>query len=360
MIEEFMKGKYEKAGIIALLIFLVISILFVKSVYALEKKTLILLNWSEYLNPDLIKEFESQFNVKIKEIFFETNETRDEKLALTMGKGYDLILVSGISVAQYARMKWIAPLDFTKIPNIKHIAPRWKNAFPDTSNYAVPYSWGTLGIAYRKDLVKEKIKSWKHLFQPEESLKGKIMMIKDSNDTISMALKTLGYSVNSTNPQELDQAEKLLLAQKPFVKKYSYLILTKNSGLVTGAYHMAMAYNGDALLLQSYDKNIEFTVPEEGTNIWVDYLAVMQSSNKKELAHSFINFLNKPENAARAASFIFYATPNKTAEKFLGPEFLKNPVIYPGENILSKSEFYQAIPALIKKKRNSIFSKLLR
>jgi len=360
MIKELREGKFGKTGIISLLLFLAMSISLVKPVDALEKQTLVFLNWSEYLNPDLVKAFESQFNAIIKEIFFETNEMRDEKLTLTMGKGYDLVLVSGISVEKYARMKWISPLDFTKIPNIRHIVPRWRNAFPDTGKYAVPYTWGTLGIAYRKDIVKEKINSWKQLFQPEESLKGKIMMIKDSNETISMALKALGYSVNSTNQEEFDQAEQLLLAQKPFVKKYSSLLLTKNSGLVTGAYHMAMAYNGDALALQSHDKNIEFAVPKEGTNIWVDYLAVMQSSNKKDLAHSFINFINKPENAAKSASFIYYATPNKSAEKFLDPEFLKNPVIYPDKDILSKSEFYKAMPAQVKKKRNSIFSKLLR
>ncbi|QTA82793.1 Extracellular solute-binding protein [Desulfonema limicola] len=341
-------------------LFLLLGFAIIKPLDAAEKQTLVFLNWAEYLNPDLVKEFETEFNAEIKEIFFETDEMRNEKLGLTMGQGYDLVLISGSAISQYIRMQWLARLDLSRIPNIIHISPRWRDAFPGSDAYAVPYTWGTIGIAYRQDIIKTKITSWKQLFEPEESLKGKIMMIKDSNDTIGMALKALGYSINSTSAKELDQAEKLLLSQKPFVKKYSSLILSEKSGLITGSYHMAMAYNGDALTLQTRDKNIEFIVPQEGTNIWIDYLAVMRGSNKKELAYSFINFLNKPENAARSASFLYYATPNKSAEIFLEPEYLKNPVIYPDEAVLSRSEFYKPVPAQAKKKRNSIFSKLLR
>jgi len=325
-----------------------------------DRQTLVFLNWSEYTDPDIVKAFEAKFNVTVKEVFFETDEMRDEKLAFTMGKGYDLAMMAGISMARYVRSKWITQLDFSEIPNIRHIAPRWRNAFPYAEKYAVPYVWGTLGIAYRKDKVPGKITTWKQLFRPAESLRGKIMMIKYSNDTIGMALKALGYSINSTDMEELAQAEKLLLSQKPFVNKYSYLMLSKTSGLITGVYHMAMLYNGDALALQNHDENIAFVVPEEGTNLWVDYLTVMESSDKKELAHAFINFLNEPKNAAKTASFLYYATPNQSAEKHLPAEHLNNPIIYPDEGVLSRSEFYRKLPARIRKKRNSIFSKLLR
>jgi len=325
-----------------------------------EKQTLVFLNWSEYLAPELVKAFEERFNATVKEVFFETNEMRDEKLALSSGKGYDIVLVSGSAVEQYAGRKWITPLNFAKIPNISHIAARWRNAFPNAEQYAVPYTWGTLGIAWRKDLFSGTVSSWKHLFVPAEELRGKIMMIRDSHDTIGMALKALGYSVNSTDTAQLAEAEKLLLAQKPFVREYSYIMLDKTSGLITGDYHMAMVYNGDAVSLQSLDKNIGFTVPEEGTNIWVDYLAVMESSDKKELACAFVNFLNEPENAAATASFLHYATPNAAAEKLLRPEHLNNPLIYPSPDVLSRSEFYSKLPPRIKKERNEIFSRVLK
>ncbi len=325
-----------------------------------EKQTLVFLNWSEYLAPEIVKAFENSFNAKIKEVFFETNEMRDEKLALTSGTGYDVVLVSGSAVEHYSGRKWITPLNFDKIPNVRHIAVRWRTAFPGAEQYAVPYTWGTLGIAWRKDLFSGNVSRWKHLFVPAEELRGKIMMIRDSNDTIGMALKSLGYSVNTADAAQLGEAEKLLLAQKPFVREYSYIMLDKTSGLITGDYHMAMVYNGDAVTLQNLNENIAFTVPEEGTNIWVDYLAVMESSDKKDLACAFVNFLNEPENAAATAFFLHYATPNTAAEKLLPPEHLNNPLIYPAPDILSRSEFYTKLPPRIKKGRNEIFFRVLK
>ncbi|MEZ4528805.1 MAG: spermidine/putrescine ABC transporter substrate-binding protein [Desulfobacterales bacterium] len=325
-----------------------------------DRQTLVFLNWSEYLAPDLVKAFERDFHAKVKEVFFETNEMRDGKLALTNGRGYDLVLISGLAVEPYAGRRWICPLNIAQIPNIRHIASRWRSAFPGAQQYAVPYTWGTLGIAWRRDLFAGNVSRWKHLFAPAESLRGKVMMIRDSNDSIGMALKSLGYSVNSTDTGQLGEAERLLLAQKPFVREYSYIMLDRSSGLITGDYHMAMVYNGDAVALQHLHPQIAFTVPEEGTNIWVDYLAVMESSDKKDLAHAFVNFLCKPENAARSASFLHYATPNTAAEKFLPPEHLSNPFIYPCPDILSRSEFYTKLPPRIKKERNEIFSRILK
>ncbi|MGE0085195.1 MAG: spermidine/putrescine ABC transporter substrate-binding protein [Desulfococcaceae bacterium] len=325
-----------------------------------DRQSLVFLNWSEYLSPELVKAFETGFSASVKEVFFETNEMRDEKLALTNGQGYDIVLVSGSAVEHYAGQKWICPLNFGKIPNIRHIESRWRNAFPGAQQYAVPYTWGTLGIAWRKDLFDGKVSKWKHLFEPAEPLRGKIMMIRDSNETIGMALKSLGYSVNSTDMAQLGEAEKVLLAQKSFVREYSYIMLDKTSGLITGDYHIAMVYNGDAVALQHLNENIAFTVPQEGTNIWVDYLAIMESSDKKDLAHAFLNFLNEAENAAKSASFLYYATPNRAAEKYLPAEHLNNPLIYPSADILFRSEFFRKLPPRIKKERNAIFSRVLK
>ena len=323
------------------------------------KQELIFLNWPEYMDPDLIKDFEKKFNSKVKDIYFETENARNELLALTMGKGYDVILASDVSVLNYIKQNWLAPINLKGIPNLKHIDPKWLSATPKITAYAVPYLWGTLGIAYRKDLVKEEVTSWKQLLQPAETLRGKILMINDSRDTIGMTLKFLGYSVNTTVKEELAEAERVLLAQKPFVKEYGYLTLTEESGLLTGAYWMAMVYNGDALSLQDFNPNIAFCMPSEGTNIWMDYLMVMETSKKKELAMAFINFLNEPENAARLAEFVNYATPNESARKFLPKDHLQNPVIYSSKEVLDRSEFYHQLPPRIQKKYNSIFSKLL-
>ena len=320
---------------------------------------LVLFTWAEYLDPALLEAFERRHGARVKQVYFATDDIRDDHLIKTGGAGFDLVLVAGYKVDLYRRYGWLAKVPEERLPNLRHIDPRWRNAFPSASEYAVPYAWGSIGIAYRKDLVSRPPSSWMDLFRPATGLKGKLFMIEDARDTIGLALKALGHSVNETDPQALQAAEQLLLAQKPFVKTWHYLSLTADSALVSGDLAMGMLYNGDALTLQEHDARIDFIIPQEGTALWVDYLAVLKSSRQQQLAWSFIDFLNEPENAARLAEYIYYATPNRAAEKLLSREFLENPVIYPPRRILEKSEFYEQLPPRASKRRNELFSRLM-
>ncbi|MGI9321319.1 MAG: polyamine ABC transporter substrate-binding protein, partial [Thiogranum sp.] len=217
-----------------------------------------------------------------------------------------------------------------------------------------------MGIAYRKDLVPAPLTSWMDILQPAESLHGRIGMVENSRDALGMALKALGYSANSTDSRQIKAAEQLLVAQKPHVKTYTYVALNEESALVTGDIIATMIYSGDALMVQEHHEEIDYVVPTEGGNIWVDYLVVLENSKNKELARAFLNFLNEPENAAQLAEFVYYATPNIGAEKLLPAEFLEDPVIYPSEAVLSKSEFYKPLPPRAMKKRNIAFSRALQ
>ncbi len=323
-------------------------------------KELVFLNWSDYMDSALIKEFEQKHGVKIRQAYFETDELREDMLLATNGAGYDLVVVNGPALHAYAKRNWLAPLDRANVPNLRHLDTKYLDAFPSAAGHAAPYFWGTTGIAYRKDKITKPVTSWKQLFQPAEALRGKIVMIKDSRDLIGMALKALGYSANSTDKKALAEAEQLLLAQKPYVKTYSYVSLAKDSVLVTGEAWMAMIYSGDALMLQEHHPDITYVVPEEGGNLWIDYLVVMRASTKQALARKFIDFLLEPKNAVRLAQFVYYATPNKTAEKMLPKDFLSDPVIYPSKDIVDKSESYTILPPRVLKKRNSIFSRVTR
>ena len=320
---------------------------------------LVLFTWSEYLDPELVAAFERQHGARVKQVYFATDDIRDDHLIKTDGAGFDLVLVAGYKIDLYRRYGWLAKLQENRLPNLRHLDPRWRDAFPSAREYAVPYAWGSIGIAYRKDLVSQAPTSWLDLFQPEAALRGRLFMIEDARDTIGLALKALGHSVNETDPQALRAAEKLLVAQKPFVRSWHYLSLTADSALIEGDLAMGMLYNGDALTLQEYDERIGFIIPREGSSLWVDYLAVLKGSTQQELAWAFIDFLNEPENAARLARYVNYATPNRAAEKLLSREFLKNPVIYPPPQILGKSEFYEQLPARASKRRNELFSRLM-
>ena len=319
-----------------------------------------ILTWSEYIDPEIIKSFESRFEVKVKQTYFESDELRDHMLQDSQGVGYDLVVLNGVSVATYGRLGWLATVPKEEIPNLKHIEPRWVTAFDMAENHAVPYFWGTMGIAYRSDKITQEITSWRQLLQPDQSLSGKILMIKDSADLIGAALKSLGYSLNSTDSVELKQAEALLLAQKPMVKFYSVLTMDEASPIVTGSVWASMAYSGDALVLKEHNAAIEYVLPSEGGSIWIDYWSILAKSTKKPLAEQFLNFINEPEINAQNAQHLYYATPNKAAEKLLPADFLADPIVYPTELALKNSEFYELIEPRKKRKRNVIFSQVIK
>lgn len=323
-------------------------------------RELSLLTWAEYFDPEVIAGFEKTYGARIKTTFFESDDVRDRMVQEVEATGFDLALINDVMVAPYARQGWIAAIDKVAVPNLRHIDPRWRNAYPMVEEFAVPYFWGTLGIAYRKDLLKQPVSSWMQLFRPEEALRGRIIMLYDVRDTLGMALRALGYSVNATDPDQLAQAAALLEKQRPYVHSYSYVSLSEESGIVTGEFWMAMIYNGDAYFLKKYNENIEFVVPLEGTNIWTDYLCVFASSRNKDLAFKFINYLNEPRNAAKLALYSHYATPNLAAQAYLPEEFLKDPTVYPPSQVIARSETYAPLPPQTMKARNAIFARLTR
>ena len=326
---------------------------------AVDSQELVILTWSDYMDPELVARFEKQYNAKIRFTYFESDELRDDMLISTDAAGFDIICSNGRSIKPYARRGWILPITDQDIPNKQFIAQRWADAFPYAKEYAVPFFWGPVGIAYRQDLVKTPITSWKQLINPSPELSGKIILVKDARDLVSMALKSEGHSINTTDMELLNHAETLLLSQKPHVKSYSYLAVTKESELVKGEAVAALAYSGDALMAAEHEENIVYSVPEEGTNIWVDYLLISKATTNKKLAMDFINFLNEPKNAAQLAQYVYYASPNQAAEKYLPKDFLDDPVIYPDKQMLEKSEFYNELPPRVQKRYNNILPRLI-
>lgn len=335
-----------------------LALIICSNVFADEVKlpVLTLYNWSEYIDESLLRAFEAHHKVSVKQVFYETDELKDEYLITTNGgEGLDLIIGSDASFKTYAKRGWIAAFDKKLIPNLMHIDPRWANATPQLSPYTIPYLWGTIGIAYRTDKIRTPISSWLSLYRPSSELKGKIMMIDDSRDTLGFALKALGYSINSTATNELADAEKLLKEQRPFVSKYSYINLSENSSLISGKTWITMVYNGDGLSLSEMAPNISFIVPKEGTNLWVDHIAVVEKSKQKALAYQFINFINDPKNAAQLATHLNFASPNTGAINHLDKSFLENKAIYPEESILEKSEYFRTLSPREQKKRNEVY-----
>ena len=338
--------------------FLITSFI-VFNAWAVQAQPLVFLNWSDYMDPELLIEFKARTGIEVKEIYFDSDEKRDALMAVNNGKGFDLILTSRLSLNTYVKQGWLAPLPQPLNTKLSQIEPRWWHSVEGSKQYAVPYFWGTLGIAYRTDLVSEAITSWQQLFNPAADIKGKISMIDSAREVSAMALKSLGYSMNTQNKDEFNQALALMKKQAPSVVTYNLVNLDETSSLLSGKVVAAMMYNGDALMLQEHSDKIRYVLPKEGGNIWIDYLSVSAYSKRAKEAWQFIYFLNEAKQAARLASFVYCASPNKSAWAYLSDDFLQDPAIFPSKNSLSNSEFFSPLPARQLKKLHHHFQKII-
>ena len=316
---------------------------------------LVFLNWADYMDPALLSQFEALHNIHVKQIHFESDDHRNSMLAASRGTGYDLVIVNEAMLKSYINNGWLASIPVPVPENFQHLDERWINAYPESRGRAVPFFWGTLGIAYRSDLLAKPLTRWADFFQPNSVLAGRIAMMNSSREVMGMALKTLGYSLNSTVPIELKKAAALLKLQLPFVKTYRYVTNDETSSLVSGDVIASMMFNGDALMLHNINENIKYLVPEEGGNLWIDYMAVFGSSRKQQQAWTFINFLQNPKVAAKLSQHLYTATANKTATSYLPAEFLNNATIYPREEVVEKSEYLRSVPPRTLNKINSLF-----
>ena len=216
--------------------------------------------------------------------------------------------------------------------------------YDKTNEYSVPYMWGTLGILYNKKMVKEPVDSWDILWNPK--YKGNIMMFDSVRDTMGVALKKLGYSINSTDPKQINEAKDALIKQKDLV--LAYVNDEGKDRLLGEEVAMGMIYSGDAVNLISQNPNLAYVVPKEGSNKWVDAMCIPKTAQNKKEAEIFINFLLDPENAKVNTEYIGYSTPNKGALKLLDKSITENPVAYPSQEVLSKCETFIDLGETIK------------
>lgn len=339
--------------------YLLISVLTLLSslVFSQEQaKELVLYNWEEYMPEQIIEAFYQETGYKIRQVYYDSDELKDELIYTTGGKGMDLVIGSGYGFGQYMEKGGLlAKIPSEQFPNIKHIDPLWLDKKPIIKNYAPPMVWGTNGIIYRKDIVDHEVTSWMDLLSPKETLQNKVVMVDDVRDVMGAALLALGYSINSKNPKHILEAGKLLKSQKPYVKSYLYVGISNDSELLKDSVHMAIGYNGDAMMLKEFNQNIEYVVPKEGTVLWSDHIAVLEVSENKEMAFKFINFINDPKRAALLAEEFGSASANKSAEQFMSDAHLSNPLIYPPKELIEKSEFYEILSGRVTRMYNTAY-----
>jgi len=287
------------------------------------------------VSKDTIPGFEKEFGVKVVYDNYSSNEELLAKLQ-TGAANYDLIFPSDYMVGIMAKQGLLMPLDLKNIPNFKNVEARFKNLPFDPGNkYSIPYFWGTTGIGYNAEKVSEKVDSWNILWN--EKYSGRISMLDDMRGIANAALKLLGYSINTTDPKQINEAKQLLLKQKPLIKAYASD--TYIDFLVSGDIWLSQAYSGDVFQVIKENKAVKYAIPKEGTDMWVDNMCIPKGARNKYTAEVFISYILRPDVSADICNYTWYANPNEAARKLIKPEILNNPSIYPPKEILDKCEF---------------------
>ena len=247
-------------------------------------------------------------------------------------------------IARLIKEDMLHKLDFNNIPNIEHIDDRFKNLDYDPNNeYSVPYMWGTVGIAYNTTMVDEPVDSWNILWDPK--YEGNILMMDSQRDSIAVALKKLGYSLNSRNEAELEQAKEELIKQKPLV--LSYVGDEVKDKMIGGEAALAVVYSGEVIAIRWENPDIAYSIPKEGSNLWFDAMVIPKTSQNKEAAEKFIDFMTRPEIAVRNAEYVGYSIPNTTAIEMLDEELRNDEVAYPDLDSLDNCEVFEDVSDVI-------------
>ena len=302
-------------------------------------------SWGEYIangtdgSMDVNAEFTARTGIKVNYTTFDSNESLYSKL-VGGGADYDVIVPSDYMESKLINEDMLLPLDFENIPNYQYIDGQFRSPGYDPENrYSVPYTWGVVGVFYNTRYI-ESVESWESLWDDEYA--GKILMFDNPRDSFAIAQFMLGQDVNTTDPEDWRAAADLLKDQKPLVQ--AYVMDQIFDKMESGEAWIAPYYAGDAAILVDNSEDIDFAVPKEGTNFFVDAMCVPKTASHKREAEEYINFLCDPEIAGANMDYVGYSTPETAAKEYLDPEVAESPLHYPSEETLSRTQIFVNLP----------------
>ena len=309
-----------------------------------DNLTLYVYNWGEYISDgsddsmDVIKEFEALTGIRVEYTTFDTNEGLYSKLQ-SGSAYYDIIIPSDYMISRMAENGMLEKLNYANIPNFeKYIDDSFKSPdYDPAQEYSVPYTWGTVGLIYNTKYITEVVDSWDILW--DEQYSGKILMFSNSRDAFAIALKRLGYSMNTENPDELRAAAELLKEQKDVVQAYVmdqiFDKMTEENAWI------APYYAGDYITMRETNEDLAFVFPKEGFNQFVDAMCIPKGCVNQEAAEMFINFMCEPKVSAENCGYIGYSTPISAAKDLMDEDVVSNEVAYPSAEVLANSEIFR-------------------
>lgn len=301
-----------------------------------DKPTLNVYNWGDYIDMEVLDQFEDEYGIRVVYDTYATNEDLYVKLKQG-GSSYDVVFPSDYMIERMIREDLLDKIDKSNIPNLSKVGEEFLNLDYDVNNdYSVPYMWGTLGIIYNTAMIDNTLDSWADLW--DEQYKGQIVMYNSQRDSLAVALKKLGYSLNSRDEKELEEAKQELIKQKPLV--HAYMGDEVKDSIISGEAAIAVVYSGDAVFMKWENPDLEYAIPKEGTNLWFDAMVIPKNAKNKEAAEKFIDFMTRPDIAAKNAEYIGYSSPVPEAVELL-PDDIKNDAdAYPSSEEILNTEIF--------------------
>jgi spermidine/putrescine transport system substrate-binding protein len=298
-------------------------------------------NWADYVNPKTYPQFEKEFDVKITEDNYASNEDALAKLQAG-ARGYDIVVPTGYMVETMIEKNLLFELDHSQIPNLKIVESRFLDLPFDPGNrYSIPKDYGTTGYGYRSKFVKEDMTSWEDFFSLAPRYSGRYTVLDSPPEVVGAALKMLGHSYNSTDPKEISEATDVLLKFKPHVRK---ITSSMREIMISGEAYISLTWNGEIGYVALDAKDARYVVPREGSEVWTDNWSIVTQAPHPAAAHAFINWQLQPEIQALDTEYHYYGAVVKGEEEFLPKALANDPAIYPPAGVQKELEVAQATP----------------
>ncbi|QMV42132.1 ABC transporter substrate-binding protein [Cohnella cholangitidis] len=314
--------------------------------------TLTIYNWGDYIDPDLIAEFEEETGIKVIYQTFDSNEAMMTKIEQG-GTTFDISIPSEYAISKMKEEGLLLPIDHSKIPNLGNVDPRFMNlSFDPDNEYSIPYFWGTVGIIFNSELLGGRtFNSWNDLWS--EDLRNQILLVDGAREVMGFGLNSLNYSLNDTDEEHLQEAKRKLGTLTPNIKA---IVGDEIKMLLAGEEAaVGVVWSGDASEIMGENEKLDYVIPSEGSNLWFDNMVIPKTARNIEGAHKFINFMLDPEIAARNTEYVGYSTPNSEALKLLPEEISQDERFYPNPEMTEKLEVYENLGKKMLSHYNELF-----
>ena len=298
-------------------------------------------NWEDYIDESVLAQFEQETGIHVNYMRFTTNEDMIVQVEANPG-AFDVCFPSDYIVERMLGKDMLAEINYDKVPNAQYILANLRSPDYDPNNvHSLPYMWGTVGILYNTTMVEEPVDSWGILW--DSKYKSNVFMLDSFRDSMGVTLKYLGHSMNTRDIIALESCKDKLIEQKKNGIVKAYQVDETKDKMVAGEAALAVMWSGDAQYAIDLNPDLAYSIPSEGSNIWIDAMVIPKNAQNMDNALKFVDFLCRPDIAQKNCEAIWYSSPNSGAIELMGEDYTENPVMNPTDEEVARCEFFHDI-----------------